>query len=161
MTCPNCSYENGDNAQICTRCGELLVMPSSTAIIPEEQQESEGSPKYGSVRFGISLILEVVDGKSYFEFDRDELQELIIGRKDPETGVLPRVDLSADNAMEKGVSRNHAMIVRREGALHIRDNDSANGTFLNGQRLIEDKLRVLRDGDDIRVGKIVLRVTFA
>lgn len=160
MTCPNCSYENANNAQICTRCGELLIMPSSTAIISETQQEEEGSPKYGSVRFGNSLVIEVVDGRTKFEFDRDELEEIIIGRKDPETGILPGIDLSPENANEKGVSRSHATIVRRDGALHIRDNNSANGTFLNGQRLIQDKLRVLRDGDDIRVGKMVLRITF-
>lgn len=160
MSCPNCSYENEDKAQICTRCGALLILPSSTAIISEAEQEEEGSPKYGSVRFGNSLIIEVVEGKSRFEFDRDELEEIIIGRKDPETGALPRIDLSAENAVKNGVSRSHATIVRRDGALHIRDNNSANGTFLNGQRLIQDKLRVLRDGDDIRVGKLVLRITF-
>ena len=85
----------------------------------------------------------------------------LIGRRDPDTGIIPSVDLTEENAVELGVSRKHAIIVRRDGAVHIADNNSANGTFLNGQRLVADRLRVLRDGDDVRVGKIVLRVTFA
>ena len=37
---------------------------------------------------------------------------------------------------------------------------SHNGTYLNGQRLIAHQPRVLRDGDDIRLGFLVLRVKF-
>ncbi len=158
--CPNCDYENEINTKICTRCGDLLIAPSGTAIINTDDSEVESSPKYGSVRFGNHLKLDVLDGKTTFEFDHDEVEELVIGRKDPTTDYLPAIDLTPERASKMGVSRKHAVIVRRDGALHIRDNNSSNGTFLNGQRLIEDKMRVLRDGDDIRVGKIVLRVTF-
>lgn len=160
LTCINCEYENDDNAKICTRCGELLVSPSSTTIIEGEEDE-ESEPKFGTVKLGSKLVLEVLDGDSQFEFNHEELQEIIIGRRDPDTGIIPSVDLTPENAVELGVSRKHALIVRRDGAVHISDNNSANGTFLNGQRLAADRLRVLRDGDDIRVGKIVLRVTFA
>ena len=53
-----------------------------------------------------------------------------------------------------------AFLLRRDGALHIVDNDSANGTYLNGQRLVARQPRILRDGDDIRLGHLVVRVTF-
>lgn len=158
--CPNCDYENEANTTICTRCGDLLIPPVGTAIINTDESEVESSPKYGSVRFGDELKLNVLDGDTEFTFDGDDITELIIGRKDPETGLLPQIDLTPERASKMGVSRNHAMIVQLDGTLHIRDNGSSNGTFLNGQRLIEDKMRVLRDGDDIQVGKIVLRVTF-
>lgn len=161
ITCPNCSYENTDNAKICTRCGELLISPASTHIIDDAERGNESNPKYGSVRFNKTLRLAVLDGETQFEFDRDDVQELVIGRRDPDTGEFPQIDLTPENANKQGVSRKHAVIVRREGALHIRDNNSSNGTFLNGQRLIEDRMRVLRDGDDIRVGNLILRVTFA
>lgn len=160
MKCTNCTYENEDGAQICTKCGELLILPSSTTIIEGEEDE-ESEPKFGTVRLGSKLVLDVLDGKLHFEFDREDLHEIIIGRRDPDTGIIPSVDLTEENAVKLGVSRNHAVIVRRDGAVHIADNNSANGTFLNGQRLVADRLRVLRDGDDVRVGKIVLRVTFA
>lgn len=159
IKCPNCTYENEATAQICTSCGELLIAASMTHIIEEDKIE-DVEPKYGPVRFRNSLILDVIDSQTSFVFDRDEIQELIIGREDPDTGEKPPVDLTDENGLELGVSRNHAMIVRRDGALHIMDNSSANGTFLNGQKLVTQQFRVLRDGDDIKIGKLILRVEF-
>lgn len=160
MICPNCAYENQSIAKICTRCGELLVQASGTAIIENSDHHGESSPKYGSIRFGKRLVLTVLGSDAKFSFERDDIEEVVIGREDPDTGETPLIDLSVVDGLEQGVSRNHARIVCREDALHIQDNDSANGTFLNGQRLIAKQLRVLRDGDDIRVGKVSLRVAF-
>lgn len=165
ITCPNCSYENADGAQICTRCGFLLVEPSVTRIIEDKERDEKQAPKYGSVRFKNSLIVEIIDSaenkKTEFVFDRDEVTELLMGRHDPDTDKSPPIDLAEYGGIEMGVSRNHAKILRRDGALHIMDISSANGTFLNGQRLVAEQLRVLRDGDDIRLGEMMLRVTFA
>jgi hypothetical protein len=52
------------------------------------------------------------------------------------------------------VSRRHAMIVRRAGALRLLDDRSANGTFLNGRRIDDAPLA---DGDLITVGRVALR----
>ena len=160
MICPNCDYENTAKAQICTRCGELLIEASGTAIITDLNHSGESEPKYGSIRFGNRLILQVVETDTQFSFNKDEIAEVMIGRKDPDTGEAPPVDLSIVDGLERGVSRNHALITHRENALHIEDNHSANGTFLNGQRLRAGQVKVLRDGDDIRVGKIDLRINF-
>ena len=40
------------------------------------------------------------------------------------------------------------------------DLGTPNGTYLNGQRLIPNQARVLRDGDDVRLGHLVLQVKF-
>ncbi|MCS7071755.1 MAG: FHA domain-containing protein, partial [Anaerolinea sp.] len=61
---------------------------------------------------------------------------------------------------EKGVSRLHAAICRQDETLTIVDMGSSNGTHLNGQRLIPDQPRVLRDGDEIRLGKLVAHIYF-
>jgi len=37
---------------------------------------------------------------------------------------------------------------------------SSNGTFLNGQRLVPNQPRVLRDGDEVRFGKLVAHIYF-
>lgn len=49
------------------------------------------------------------------------------------------------------VSRHHAEISMQGGRWIVRDLDSANGTFVNGQRLVEP--HVLRHGDLVRVGQ--------
>jgi pSer/pThr/pTyr-binding forkhead associated (FHA) protein len=63
-------------------------------------------------------------------------------------------------AIEKGVSRIHATIERSEDTLTITDLGSSNGTYLNGQRLIANQPRVLRDGDEIKFGKLVTHIYF-
>lgn len=53
-----------------------------------------------------------------------------------------------------GVSRLHARVVVENGTARLEDLGSKNGTHLNGTRLTEPQ--VLADGDEIRVGTIVL-----
>lgn len=49
------------------------------------------------------------------------------------------------------ISRKHASIQLERGSYYIRDNNSSNGTFLNGRRLIPEKAEELRDNDMIRL----------
>jgi pSer/pThr/pTyr-binding forkhead associated (FHA) protein len=109
----------------------------------------------------MNLILNVRGSTDEIVFDAQTITEIIIGRLDPETGETPAIDLERFHAMEQGVSRRHAAIVRKEGgSLQIVDKGSPNGTFLNGQRLIANQPRILRDGDELRLGKLVLSVHF-
>jgi len=164
IICPNCGHENDENAAHCIKCQQSLaglVVQRSTRTLGDTDYE-EGIPKWGSARFNgaMNLVLEVLDNKQKFTFDANSIEEVIIGRQDPESGQAPPVDLTESAGLDKGVSRKHAIIVRRDGALHIVDNNSANGTFLNGQRLVAEQPRILRDGDDVRLGHLVMRVTF-
>lgn len=86
---------------------------------------------------------------------------LVIGRFNLETGEAPEVDLVNYGAEEAGVSRRHAAIVLEDNAVKIIDLGSANHTFINGQRLIAHQTRILRDGDELRFGKLVVRISFA
>jgi FHA domain-containing protein len=123
----------------------------------------ESEPRWGTARFGsrMNLLLFVRGVKEPFVFDAEAITELIIGRFDPDTGKAPDVDLQNFDAAEKGVSRRHASIIRRDGQLNIVDSGSDNGTYLNGQRLMANQPRILRDGDDIRLGHLVLRAKYA
>jgi pSer/pThr/pTyr-binding forkhead associated (FHA) protein len=106
------------------------------------------------------LLVNERDSKDQHVFYVDDNGELMIGRLDPDTGEAPDIDLTMYQAAEKGVSRRHAVITRRETALNIIDLGTPNGTFLNGQRLVANQPRVLRDGDEVRLGHLVLRITF-
>ncbi len=53
-------------------------------------------------------------------------------------------------------SRRHFVIIRDGSTFHLRDLDSANGTFVNGNRVTTHRLR---DGDEVRIGE--LRLAFA
>jgi pSer/pThr/pTyr-binding forkhead associated (FHA) protein len=72
----------------------------------------------------------------------------------------PDLDLAPFGAAEQGVSRRHAAMRRGEDTLTLVDFGSTNGTYLNGQRLIPNQPRVLRDGDEIRVARLVFHIFF-
>jgi len=90
----------------------------------------------------------------------DLKERIIFGRADQSSPHQPDVDLSPFGALEKGVSRVHAAIDRSDDVLTLVDMGSSNGTNLNGQRLTADQPRVLRDGDEIRFGKLVVHLYF-
>ncbi|MBK8904662.1 MAG: FHA domain-containing protein [Anaerolineaceae bacterium] len=57
---------------------------------------------------------------------------------------------------DSSVARLHARIRRRNGRFYLYDEGSANGTFLNHDRLGLSP-RQLQDGDEIRIGRVLLR----
>lgn len=128
----------------------------------ENTDFEESEPRWGTARFNerTTLMLFVRGAHDPLLFDAGNVVELIIGRLDPDTGESPHVDLEPYGGTDKGVSRRHATVNRRDGSLAIVDAGSHNGTFLNGQRLVAHQPRILRDGDDIRLGFLVLRVKF-
>jgi hypothetical protein len=84
--------------------------------------------------------------------------EVLIGRRDPERGLFPAVELADDDA----VSRRHALIRVRNGGSVLQDLNSLNGTFVNGRKLRPGQEVALQPGDRIELGEFsVLRVIAA
>jgi hypothetical protein len=55
---------------------------------------------------------------------------------------------------DQRVSRDHAIVVRHGRNARVLDNRSANGTFVNGYRVVATNLR---DGDVIRIGPLAMQ----
>ena len=85
-------------------------------------------------------------------------EEMVIGRRDPNGEVIPDLDLTTYGAYQLGVSRRHAIIRAVEKRLNLFDLGSRNGTYLNGYKLSPHQPAPLRDGDEIRVGKINMTI---
>jgi len=58
----------------------------------------------------------------------------------------------------RGVSRQHLQIHCGDRMLQVRDMNSTNGTFMNGQRLLPDRPCMLGPGDQIRIEDFTLSV---
>jgi pSer/pThr/pTyr-binding forkhead associated (FHA) protein/predicted protein tyrosine phosphatase len=89
------------------------------------------------------LILRSDNGEVLQDYTLDKY-EMSIGRT-PNSDIL----LSKD----KLTSRRHATIHYENGEYVLRDERSANGTFVNGQQLEEMTPRTLQDGDHVGIGE--------
>jgi pSer/pThr/pTyr-binding forkhead associated (FHA) protein len=112
-----------------------------------------GIPPQGYIR------LQVAEGTGGFQIDLSGKEGYIIGRSDRKSSYIPDIDLAVYRALDKGVSRRHAALVRYQGHIHILDLNSINGTFLNGERLTSDMPYLLSSGDKLRVGNFNLVIT--
>lgn len=80
--------------------------------------------------------------------------EFLVGRVDPVTGITPEINLGPlDTA--RSLSRRHAKLLRQGALLFLREEvGTANGTFLNGQRLATGAAMPVKPGDNLRFGTI-------
>ena len=69
------------------------------------------------------------------EYKIGQGEELIIGRRHSTHSIQPDIDLNEYNAMAYGVSRLHAKLRHEEYGWWIEDLSSANGTWVNGEKL--------------------------
>jgi pSer/pThr/pTyr-binding forkhead associated (FHA) protein len=94
-----------------------------------------------------------------FQFSAPGIEGYIIGRSDNKSSYTPDIDLTAYNALQKGLSRRHAALVRYKGMVHVLDLSSVNGTFLNGQRLSPETPYPIRTGDKLRLGNFNIQLS--
>ncbi|MGB9751524.1 FHA domain-containing protein [Roseiflexus castenholzii] len=83
--------------------------------------------------------------------------QALVGRSDPVSKFYPDVDLGPHGALDQGVGRRHARIFVQSGQVMIEDLDSVNGTLVNGQRVLPHQSRALSNGDQITLGRMLLR----
>ncbi len=170
--CGNCGHENRAGVVFCENCGASLIgkQPLSTKALDVAPANQSGDSATRSPLSAIVQEMAIFKPGDILKLSVEgttkpiELQpkgEVILGRRDPATGTTPDVDLTPFAGYRMGVSRRHAAI--RQGddnTLNVWDLGSSNGTFLNGQRLNAHRPYPLRDGDELRLGQMVIRVNF-
>jgi hypothetical protein len=116
---------------------------------PEALPAADIPPATGRYRFivrdtGAEIALPMAEG------------EYIIGREDPVSNVFPEVDMNPYEGEHLGVSRRHAQLTIEAGLVFILDLDSTNFTFVNRQKLAPQSPTALSNGDEVRLGKLVM-----
>lgn len=157
LVCPQCGYTNPGGTKLCVRCQHAFKVETSHI---EPESEIESVLNWGTKTLDQKLFLHVRGSSQSIEVILEEGIEIVIGRYDPTNDVYPEIDLTEYNAADKGVSRNHATLFFDNGSIKIADLDSANATYLNGQKLVPRQSRLLRDGDEVRLGNLQLTVQF-
>lgn len=161
IECPHCGKKNRSSDVFCYSCGNLIA----ETVEFDTRQFADASDKlFSDEYFGYDsvLVLTVRETGQTFEL-RPQLRnhELVIGRNTDNSAMRPDVDLGGDGA-KQGVSRLHLALwyEARDSAIQAYDLGSANGSYINGQRIHPREIRLLRNQDELRLGRLVLRVRY-
>jgi hypothetical protein len=164
IKCPVCQAEHPENTLFCDECGSYLqggdqkeTDPLAAAEVTWMEREEMIEATEG-ITTPLGLKLTIPDSGRDVEVPLTK--EMNIGRLDPASASFPDVDLTSDGGLEKGVSRRHAKITRRGSEVFIEDLGSINGTFLNRKKLTPYLPQTLKNGDELQLGKLILRVGF-
>jgi hypothetical protein len=105
------------------------------------------------------LALYVVSDPNPILIPYEKQQKIILGRDMPE-GNFVSVNLTDYHAQDMGVSRQHATILILDEGCVVEDLNSTNGTWLNEARLVPQQPHPLLSGDLIRLGHLMIFVSF-
>jgi len=146
----------------CTRCGQTTIVEvkrrvDETVVIspmPDFARASASSTKQNMVALDdglylpadASIVLTVTAGPSMGKSFTLKAPRAVIGRKG--------ADLPLD---DPEISRHHCVLEVRDRFVNLKDLDSTNGTFFEGERV---RAGVLQDGAEFRVGSSTLRLNF-
>lgn len=161
VVCTKCGKKSLRREVFCHACGTILDVRNSTEVT--QQFTNPDDPMARPDYFGPEsiLILQVRGQTDQYELSPQVMgHEMVIGRATPGSVMTPDIDLTEAQAASLGVSRLH-MSLRydsQNGAIKVNDLGSANGSYINGQRLHPQEVRVLRHGDVLRLGKLVMEV---
>ena len=160
IACDVCGTLAEAGARFCIHCGQPVPNPIGLGcpachainLLGEAFCEACGAP------LPVTPYLVITDtGVRLAVFTTDQLAA-VLGRADTLSGVYPDVDLAPYGADAAGVSRRHARLMNRDAQYWLDDLNSVNLTYLNDQRLTPDRPVRLKDGDLIRLGRLL--VTF-
>jgi hypothetical protein len=144
--CQECGFQNPEAANYCSRCGALLnkgepAVETTQTFSPGDVADLEHED------FGLegpALVVRAGGGRAGESF-RPAGERTRIGRS-------PDCEIFLDDVT---VSRNHAVLIDRDGVYWVEDQGSLNGTFVNRKRIDSAPLE---EGDELQIGKY--RMTF-
>jgi pSer/pThr/pTyr-binding forkhead associated (FHA) protein len=150
----------------CETCGAALNTPAPSLATPTPAFGSPAYPSSAHAPGGSPALAPAVAPTTLqrarlliqpagVEIAFPDAAQAIVGRADASSNFFPDVDLDQYDALSNGVSRSHARVLLQDGRVLIEDLDTTNGTAVNRQRLAPRQTQPIRDGDEIRFGKLV------
>lgn len=165
--CTNCTAKQLDGAIFCSECGASMIASTSRHETTASLNKGASAGGPSAVEESMPLVvnapgataptLALVVINSGRRIVLNPADDLLVGRKDNQRGIYPDVDLGLDGGYDSGVSRRHAIISAQNGGFVLEDLASANGTFVNGQRLQAEASTPIRHGDELKFGTLILR----
>ena len=146
---------------------ERVLSPEDTLVRKPTTFELEAPPnvkretRYGEALLGNTVkLIFAIRGNTAKTVTVEITDRLVVGRRASAAQTRPDLDLNRYGGYINGVSRKHIQIIKDADILTVTDLGSKNGTYLNGAKLIPNQSRILRDGDELCLGTLFLRVYF-
>lgn len=163
IICSNCKHANMTGAMFCAECGAQLIGRDTliTQTIASDNLGKMSKRESGELSHPIEgedawANLHLLDTGQVLPLS--SRNEFTMGRISEGQPIMPDIDLSPYQAYAAGVSRLHAVIKLIGSSIIFMDLGSANGTFLNGNRLAPNEEHPLKHGDIISLGKMRMQV---
>ena len=131
---------------------ETEAVRTNAGMLKNPDQQPEDTSK-----LPVCLRFTLSDGT---KLDVASRSYIMLGRIDEGNDQQIDVDFAHLGGRENGVSRCHAIIRVTSRDVLIKDFNSRNGTFLNGYELHPMREYVIKDGDEIVLGRIRAQVKF-
>ena len=153
-----------DATQQLIKLSEVNLMETRRVGMPSGLIDSSGNiSTIGTTIFDNNVILCIDIGSDEtppIVLRLPQKRAIIMGRQDPKAGQDPDIDLVPYGAYQSGISRRHASLELNGKRLLVRDLESSNGTYLNGDLLDAHESHQIRDGDTVHLGKLKMKITF-
>lgn len=161
MVCATCGTVNLPGTLFCKGCGTYLASggPLRTEMLDTELPAtplSDAPPVKDTASRVLSIEAEVLSTGRKVLLPVDA--EILMGRLDAARGIFPELDLTLDNGLEMGVSRQHARLYASKGVCYVEDLGGDNGTFLNGSLLSPHAAFRVQDGDILVLGLLQIKL---
>jgi pSer/pThr/pTyr-binding forkhead associated (FHA) protein len=142
------------------RAGQTDTHPDDTNFLaPGWQAFSDDTRPFRDDR--LKLTFRIHNARESLVVELKTGQPLILGRMGAREIAGIFLDLAPFDAQESGVSRKHAAIQTDGKWVSVMDLDSANGTFLNRHKLVPYQRHILRSGDELALGHLLISVEYA
>ena len=148
-------HSNPDGSAFCDECGERLDGGSATATAPASAAPTTGGATMPAPAPATAASPRLIIQDDNTVVDLRGKSEALVGREDPVSNVYPDVDMTPHNGEEGGVSRIHAKILINGNQYMVEDQNSTNSTFVNRQKLAPKTPTPIKDGDELRFGRVV------
>ncbi len=133
---------------VCPSCGESDFARASLFAAGRFQRAQEDGSDERTRLMRRARAATVPGAPAHVAFyDGDELQVVPLSQESTRVGRALSTEIRFDDPT---VSRRHALFVVREDGVHVLDDRSLNGVFVDGERITS---RRLQDGDEIVIGR--------
>lgn len=131
---------------------QTKVSAPASEVKGEVKAEAKAEVKAEVKAAPAAKIIEKVSGQV---FPLALKPESTVGRPDSVTGILPDIDLSTVDT-QRSISRRHAKLIREGTSFFVYEEiGTANGTFVNGERVKTGVKAEVRPGDEVRFGAVI------